>query len=117
MRNGLRRRRSGLRSVWASAGFPRWGRCVYKVADNDQPSAQTVSIRFANGVLANFTLQSTSHRTMRTVRVNGTRGSAWGELRALNASGRSGERATRAFYTGLGHDSIPPRGWLAVLRP
>ena len=62
----------------------RWGRCAYKVGDNDQPSAQTVSIRFANGVLANFTLQSGSHRTMRTVRVNGTRGSAWGELRALD---------------------------------
>jgi predicted dehydrogenase len=43
-----------------------------------------VSIRFTNGVLANFTLQSMSHRTMRTVRVNGTRGSAWGELRALD---------------------------------
>lgn len=62
----------------------RWGRCVYRVEDNDQPSAQTVSIRFTNGVLANFTLQSVSHRTMRTVRVNGTRGSAWGELRALD---------------------------------
>lgn len=62
----------------------RWGRCAYKVGDNDQPSAQTVSIRFANGVLANFTLQSNSHRTMRTVRVNGTAGSAWGELRALD---------------------------------
>lgn len=62
----------------------RWGRCVYRVEDNDQPSAQTVSIRFTNGVLANFTLQSMSHRTMRTVRVSGTRGSAWGELRALD---------------------------------
>ena len=62
----------------------RWGRCAYKVGDNDQPSGQTVSIRFANGVLANFTLQSTSHRTMRTVRVDGTRGSAWGELHALD---------------------------------
>jgi predicted dehydrogenase len=62
----------------------RWGRCAYRVEDNDQPSAQTVSIRFTNGVLANFTLQSVSHRTMRTVRVNGTRGSAWGELRALD---------------------------------
>jgi predicted dehydrogenase len=62
----------------------RWGRCAYRVEDNDQPSAQTVSIRFANGVLASFTLQSVSHRTMRTVRVNGTRGSAWGELRALD---------------------------------
>lgn len=62
----------------------RWGRCAYRVGDNDQPSAQTVSIRFANGVLANFTLHSTSHRTMRSVRVDGTRGSAWGELRALD---------------------------------
>lgn len=62
----------------------RWGRCAYRVGDNDQPSAQTVSIRFANGVLANFTLQSNSHRTMRSVRVNGTQGSAWGELRALD---------------------------------
>ncbi|MGI9577729.1 MAG: Gfo/Idh/MocA family protein [Microthrixaceae bacterium] len=62
----------------------RWGRCAYRVEDNDQPSAQVVSIRFVNGVLANFTLQSNSHRTMRSVRVNGTRGSAWGELRALD---------------------------------
>ena len=62
----------------------RWGRCAYRVGDNDQPSAQTVSIRFTNGVLANFTLQSNSHRTMRSVRVDGTKGSAWGELRALD---------------------------------
>lgn len=62
----------------------RWGRCAWKVDDNDQPSGQTVSIRFQNDVLASFTLQSASHRTMRTVRVNGTLGSAWGELRALD---------------------------------
>jgi len=62
----------------------RWGRCAWRVEDNDQPSGQTVSIRFTNGVLANFTLQSASHRTMRMVRVDGTKGSAWGELRALD---------------------------------
>lgn len=62
----------------------RWGRCAWKVGDNDQPSAQTVSVRFDNGVVANFTLHSTSHRTMRSVRVDGTLGSAWGELRALD---------------------------------
>ena len=62
----------------------RWGRCAYRVGDNDQPSGQTVSIRFANGVLANFTLQSVSYRSMRSVRVDGTRGSAWGELHALD---------------------------------
>ncbi len=36
------------------------------------------------------------------------------ELRALNASGRSGERVTRAHYAALGHDTIPPRGYLAA---
>jgi len=61
----------------------RWGRCAWKVGDNDQPSAQTVDIRFANGVLASFTMQSTSHRSMRQVRVDGTLGSAVGELAGL----------------------------------
>lgn len=64
----------------------RWGRCAYKVGDNDQPSAQTVSIRFANGVVAAFTLQSSSYRSMRQVRVDGTRASAFGELHALGGS-------------------------------
>ena len=72
----------------------RWGRCAWKVGDNDQPSAQTVSIRFHNDVVASFTLQSVSHRTMRTVRVNGTRGSAWGELRALDGWLRVADHAT-----------------------
>jgi len=61
----------------------RWGRCAWKVGDNDQPSAQTVAITFANGVLANFTMHSTSHRSMRQVRVDGTLGSAVGELAGL----------------------------------
>jgi predicted dehydrogenase len=43
-----------------------------------------VSIAFANGVNASFTLQSNSYRTMRHVRVDGTRGSAWGELHSLD---------------------------------
>ena len=62
----------------------RWGRCAYRVGDNDQPSSQTVAIQYANGVNASFTLQSTSYRTMRHVRVDGTRGSAVGELRAVD---------------------------------
>jgi predicted dehydrogenase len=93
----------------------RWGRCAYRVGDNDQPSAQTVSIRFANGVLANFTLQSTSHRTMRSVRVNGTRGSAWGELRALDGrlkvadhvSGRVRSVRIPTAYDGHGGGEMP----------
>jgi predicted dehydrogenase len=64
----------------------RWGRCAYRVGDNDQPSSQTVAIQYANGVNASFTLHSTSYRTMRQVRVDGTRGSAVGELRALDGT-------------------------------
>ena len=36
------------------------------------------------------------------------------ELRALNASGRAGERATIQFYKDKGLSTIPPRGYLSV---
>jgi len=93
----------------------RWGRCAYRVEDNDQPSSQTVSIRFANDVLANFTLQSTSHRSMRTVRVNATLGSAWGELHALDGwlrvadhkSGRVRKEKIPTAYDGHGGGERP----------
>ncbi|MCC7075755.1 MAG: Gfo/Idh/MocA family oxidoreductase [Acidimicrobiia bacterium] len=63
----------------------RWGRCVYRVDDNDQPSSQTVNVLFENGVNAAFMLQSASHRSMRYVRVDGTHGSAVGHLYAVDA--------------------------------
>ncbi len=53
----------------------RYGRCVYRIGDNDQPSSQSVAIRFANGVNANFTLHTTSYREGRQTRIDGTRGS------------------------------------------
>jgi predicted dehydrogenase len=53
----------------------RYGRCVYRVGDNDQPSSQTVNVRFANGVNASFTMHSTSYREGRETRIDGTRGS------------------------------------------
>ncbi|WP_019142884.1 gamma-glutamyltransferase [Noviherbaspirillum massiliense] len=37
-----------------------------------------------------------------------------GELRALNASGRAGEKATIAFYKNQGFSKIPSRGYLAA---
>lgn len=52
----------------------RYGRCVYRVGDNDQPASQSISIRFANGVNANFTMHSTSHREGRETRIDGTAG-------------------------------------------
>lgn len=93
----------------------RWGRCVYKVDDNDQPSAQSVSIQFANGVTASFMVQSTSHRTMRQVRVDGTRGSALGHLYALDGdltvfdhkSGRRRRLHIPAAYDGHGGGERP----------
>jgi predicted dehydrogenase len=87
----------------------RWGRCAWRVGDNDQPSAQTVDIEFTNGVLASFTLQTTSHRSMRQVRVDGTRGSAVGELAGLESwlevtDHRSGRRRRQRFPLGTdGH--------------
>jgi predicted dehydrogenase len=53
----------------------RYGRCVYRVGDNDQPSSQHVDIQFANAVNASFTMHSTSHREGRETRIDGTRGS------------------------------------------
>jgi predicted dehydrogenase len=61
----------------------RWGRCAWRVGDNDQPAAQTVDVAFANGVLASFTMHSSAHRSMRRIRVDGTHGSAVGELAGL----------------------------------
>ena len=52
----------------------RYGRCVYRIGDNDQPSSQHVGIQFANGVSAGFTMHSTSCREGRTTRIDGTRG-------------------------------------------
>lgn len=52
-----------------------YGRCVYRVGDNDQPSSQHVGILFQNGVNASFTLHSTSYREGRETRIDGTRGS------------------------------------------
>lgn len=37
-----------------------------------------------------------------------------GELKALNASGRSGEKATIDFYKNKGYNTIPARGYLAA---
>ena len=53
----------------------RYGRCVYRIGDNDQPSSQNVDVLFANGVNASFTMHSTSHREGRETRIDGTRGS------------------------------------------
>ncbi|MDZ7732624.1 MAG: Gfo/Idh/MocA family oxidoreductase [Acidimicrobiia bacterium] len=64
----------------------RWGRCVYRIDDNDQPSSQTVDVRFTNDVLASFTMHSTSYRSGREFRVDGTSGTAVGHLSGLEGT-------------------------------
>ncbi|MCU1496173.1 MAG: Oxidoreductase family, C-terminal alpha/beta domain/Oxidoreductase family, NAD-binding Rossmann fold [Acidimicrobiales bacterium] len=93
----------------------RWGRCAYKVGDNDQPSSQSVSIQFTNGVNATFMLQSNSYRSMRYVRVDGTRGTAIGHLYALggdlmvadHVSGRRRRIRIPASFDGHGGGERP----------
>ncbi len=53
----------------------RYGRCVYRVGDNDQPASQSVELLFANGVNASFTMHGGSHREGRETRIDGTRAS------------------------------------------
>jgi predicted dehydrogenase len=53
----------------------RYGRCAYRVGDNDQPASQSVDVLFANGVNASFVMHSTSYREGRETRIDGTRGS------------------------------------------
>lgn len=60
--------------VEAALRTSRYGRCAYRVGDNDQPSSQTVGIQFENGVTASFTMHSTSDREGRETRIDGTRG-------------------------------------------
>jgi len=87
----------------------RFGRCVYRVGDNDQVSAQCVVVEFANGVQASFTMHGASHREGREIRVDGTRGSAWGgfytlEQRLFVADHKSGrQREVPLEQAGLGH--------------
>ena len=58
----------------------RFGRCAWKVGDNDQPASQSVQIRFANDVHAAFTMHSTSYRDGRETRIDGTLGSLEAKL-------------------------------------
>ena len=51
-------------------------------------------VEFANGVEASFTLQSNSYRSMRHVRVDGTKGSIVGELHALDGWLRVADHVT-----------------------
>ena len=88
----------------------RYGRCVYAVGDNDQVSAQTVDIRFDNGVLASFSLHGHSHREGREIRIDGTTGSVTGRFHLLeqglswhdHKSGRTVRERVRGEASGHG---------------
>ncbi len=66
---------NSLAGVEQALRTSRYGRCVYQVGDNDQVSSQSVSLSFAKGINASFTMHSTSDREGRETRIDGTRGS------------------------------------------
>ena len=51
-----------------------YGRCVYRIGDNDQPSSQLVNVQFENDVQASFVMHSNSDREGRETRIDGTCG-------------------------------------------
>ncbi len=88
----------------------RYGRCVYRVGDNDQVSSQTVSVLFSNGVNASFSMHSTSHREGREIRVDGTRGSAVGRFYLLEQRLDVSDHKTGAVRTVKYPLSFAPHG-------
>jgi len=100
----------------------RYGRCAYRVGDNDQPSSQSVGVLFANGVNASFSMHSTSYREGRETRIDGTRASLVSGLYTLEQSAelidhKTGRRRRLPLTapTGL-HGGADPRLFRAFLR-
>ena len=103
----------------------RYGRCVYRVGDNDQVSSQTVNVLFANGVNASFTMHSTSYREGRETRIDGTRGSVvsrfytleqWLEVRDHKSGRRRRVRGPVSIDPHGGGDERLFAGFLAAAR-
>ncbi|MCP2013521.1 putative dehydrogenase [Deinococcus sp. HSC-46F16] len=98
-----------------------YGRCVYSGANN-QPDHQTVTVTFANGVVATLTVSAFTHNNTRTLRLLGTRGEVRGQM-------ERGELDWHDFRTGVvtrqvvdtsgthgGGDAGLVAAWLASLR-
>jgi predicted dehydrogenase len=56
-----------------------YGRCVFR-CDNDVVDHQTVSMRFTNGVTANFIMTGFSMNIHRSIALFGTAGEIWGDM-------------------------------------
>ncbi|WP_026244904.1 Gfo/Idh/MocA family protein [Alkalispirochaeta alkalica] len=56
-----------------------YGRCVY-ACDNDMVEHQVVSLEFARGITAAFTMSAFTHETSRTIKVMGERGEIRGHM-------------------------------------
>jgi predicted dehydrogenase len=58
-----------------------YGRCVFQ-CDNNVVDHQTVSMRFANGVMANFTMSAFTMEIHRSISLFGTSGEIFGDMEA-----------------------------------
>ncbi|MDX9916152.1 MAG: Gfo/Idh/MocA family oxidoreductase [Sphaerochaeta sp.] len=72
-----------------------WGRCVYQ-CDNNVVDHQSVQMRFANGIIATFTMSGFTTKTHRTLRLMGTGGELLGDM-------ESGVITYQDFSTREGH--------------
>ncbi|MCB0637973.1 MAG: Gfo/Idh/MocA family oxidoreductase [Lewinella sp.] len=69
-----------------------YGRCVYR-CDNDQPDHQIVSLQFAEGITANFSMEAFTHYAGRRTRIMGSLGDVVGdETDMLVTDFRTGEQ-------------------------
>jgi predicted dehydrogenase len=103
----------------------RYGRCVYRVGDNDQPASQNVDVQFRNGVNASFTMHSTSYREGRETRIDGSRASLvagfysveqWAVVHDHKSGGSRRLELAQSSGTHGGADPRLFRGFLAALR-
>lgn len=57
-----------------------YGRCVYRIKDHNVVDHQEVSILFKNGITSNLVMHGHSSEEGRTIRIDGTRGTLFGEF-------------------------------------
>ncbi len=83
----------------------RYGRCVYRVGDNDVWDHQTLLVAFRNGVSARLSVNGVTAEEGRRLHVMGSRGELWGDEHTIryrayrtSASAARGTRAVEEWH-------------------
>lgn len=103
-----------------------YGRCVYKM-DNDQPDHYVTSMRFADGVTANFSMEAFTSYHGRRTRIMGSMGDIQGDMDTLVHNDFRTGKETRYAVEDIvaGNDALSGHGggdwrlvddWIAAVR-